>query len=641
MEEIVYKLLTRTASGEEITTFLGQFSHIDNRSGDLMTLHETIVYLARYAAIKQIIHNLDTSSRSISEKVYRLLNDYEDVDCQHGNRKKFGPTRRDRNQQAGYYVNCGKDCACATESRVYALRNRVNLPEEYKSKTSLKRRKTIQERYGVDSYLSLPDARAAYDRKYPKGSPERSEHYSKIKQTNEERYGGMGLGSPVLREKIKETNLERYGVAYPSMNSSVSMRISHSLKLVGQETYRVRTETFIQRYGVGNPSQMVGHWDKVKSTCRIRYGEDFYLLTDEFKSNAKETCRTRYGVDNISQQGIPVDTFQKLNDADYLNNAILNNSVVSLGKELGVSRGMVKKYLIKVGISIPKQSAYERAIMKYLDDQRLEYMSSTRSIIGGKELDFYLPDYKLAIEINGLYWHSEKFKHRDYHLEKYKRCSDLGIRLLMINEDEWLRNQDVILGKITNMLGRSARGCGARKLKLGIISSSGANQFFSQYHIQGRTGSIVHAVAAYDNDELVGVMAFNKQRGTGEIELIRFCSNGKTYAGMFSKLFRYSIETFGFENVISFADLRYSEGAVYEKNGFVLENVIGPDYRYILGNKTFHKSSFTKKNIQKKFGLDIVGKTERELMTDLGIWRIYDCGKKKYRWRRKVVDSPV
>ena len=128
------------------------------------------------------------------------------------------------------------------------------------------------------------------------------------------------------------------------------------------------------------------------------------------------------------------------------------------------------------------------------------------------------------------------------------------------------------------------------------------------------------------------MMAFNKQRGTGEIELIRFCSDGRTYAGMFSRLFRYSINQFGFTSVISFADLRYSDGGVYRRNGFVLENVIKPDYRYIVGDKTFHKSSFTKSRIAERYGVDIAGRTEREVMRELGILRMYDCGKMKFRW---------
>jgi hypothetical protein len=82
---------------------------------------------------------------------------------------------------------------------------------------------------------------------------------------------------------------------------------------------------------------------------------------------------------------------------------------------------------------------------------------------------------------------------------------------------------------------------------------------------------------------------------------------------------------------LSFADLRYSDGGVYEKNGFVNIAMVPVDYKYIVNGKTVHKSSFTKDKIRRKFGE--TGGTEREMMARLGFLRIYDCGKIKYEWK--------
>ena len=41
-----------------------------------------------------------------------------------------------------------------------------------------------------------------------------------------------------------------------------------------------------------------------------------------------------------------------------------------------------------------------------------------------KELDIYLPNLNIAIEYNGLYWHGEKNKDKNYHLEKYNLCQE-------------------------------------------------------------------------------------------------------------------------------------------------------------------------------------------------------------------------
>lgn len=57
------------------------------------------------------------------------------------------------------------------------------------------------------------------------------------------------------------------------------------------------------------------------------------------------------------------------------------------------------------------------------------------------ELDIVLPDANLAIEYNGLYWHSSLRKPNDYHLMKSLLCREKGIRLIHIYEFEDLDKQ--------------------------------------------------------------------------------------------------------------------------------------------------------------------------------------------------------
>ena len=143
-------------------------------------------------------------------------------------------------------------------------------------------------------------------------------------------------------------------------------------------------------------------------------------------------------------------------------------------------------------------------------------------------------------------------------------------------------------------------------------------------------------MGAFYNDAMVGAMAFNNQRNTQKVELIRFCSDGKVRAGMFSRMFKNACDEYNLNRVISYADLRYSQGLVYANNGFDLVDEIPPDYRYIDGRRTWHKSSFTKSRIAKKFGIDMTTMTEKQAMEQLNIPRIYDCGKLKFEWTRKT-----
>ena len=65
---------------------------------------------------------------------------------------------------------------------------------------------------------------------------------------------------------------------------------------------------------------------------------------------------------------------------------------------------------------------------------------NNRSILGGLELDMYIPSCKVAIEYNGLRWHSEQFKpDKNYHLNKLLKCQEKGIKLIQIFEDEYLK----------------------------------------------------------------------------------------------------------------------------------------------------------------------------------------------------------
>ena len=247
-----------------------------------------------------------------------------------------------------------------------------------------------------------------------------------------------------------------------------------------------------------------------------------------------------------------------------------------------------------------------------------------------EELDFFIPSHNLAIMFNKLYPTSVVISDRLHNRHKYEVCQESGIRLLMISEDEWEDRGAVIKSRISNILGKSKKGPGARKLRIAKLHNGEANRFFERHHVQGKTGSIIYAVGAWDSENLVGAMAFNQQRNTQDIELVRFATNGLTYAGMFSRLLKTSLNDNQYSEILSFADLRYSEGNVYEKNGFTLVGKIPPDYRYVYGGRTWHKSSFTKKKINEKFGLDMSQMTERQAMESLNIPRIYDCGKLKY-----------
>lgn len=279
------------------------------------------------------------------------------------------------------------------------------------------------------------------------------------------------------------------------------------------------------------------------------------------------------------------------------------------------------------------------SIQSKAEDELINFISITniiknsRNIIRPKELDIFLPDYNLAIEYCGLYWHTEKFKKdKYYHKNKMDACNKKGIQLLTIFEDEWIYTPNIVKNIIDHRLNRTNKSVGARQLYITEIDKKLANRFLDLHHLQGRKWGHSICIGAYHNDELVSVMTFSPDRNNQYIELSRFATNGNTYAGVASRLLAHYVKKYKPHEIVSFADLRWSNGNLYEQIGFKFDKMIKPDYRYVFQNQRVHKSRFTKSSIMKKFGIDIEGKTESQLMSELGIPKIWDCGKARYVW---------
>ena len=82
-----------------------------------------------------------------------------------------------------------------------------------------------------------------------------------------------------------------------------------------------------------------------------------------------------------------------------------------------------------------------------------EICRSVRGLIYPQEVDIYIPSKQVAIEFNGLYWHSEKAgKGKDYHYNKWLSCKNKGVRLITVWEDDWRYRRDAVTQYITDAL---------------------------------------------------------------------------------------------------------------------------------------------------------------------------------------------
>lgn len=285
------------------------------------------------------------------------------------------------------------------------------------------------------------------------------------------------------------------------------------------------------------------------------------------------------------------------------------------------------------------KSAAEYEIIEWLKSQGVTNIEHSWHGLNF-ELDIYLPDYQLAIEYNGVYWHSSAGKETDskattQHLFKTTQCEAAGITLLHILDLEWQdpAKQTIWKSAILHKLGKSSRKIYARKCQTIMVNAATAKTFFAANHLQGHASSLIN-IGLVHNGELVAVGSFARARFSKEeraYEIIRFASlTGTSVVGGFQKIIAEFERTHS-GVLISYANRRWSKGNVYAKSGFTLESVSGPCYYYTDCKTMWHRSVFQKHKLKGQLANFDPALTEVENMYAHKYRRIWDCGHMKFR----------
>jgi hypothetical protein len=268
-----------------------------------------------------------------------------------------------------------------------------------------------------------------------------------------------------------------------------------------------------------------------------------------------------------------------------------------------------------------------------------EILTNNRKVIKGFEMDIYIPGKKIAIEYNGIYWHSEaRGKGQTYHYDKWLACKDKGIQLIQIWEDEWNRNPEQIKRMLAHKLGISnERKVFARKTTVVELDKAQAEPFLSENHVQGyASGSYYLGLKDKTTDELVSVLVLKKEGGSeGKVlNIIRYATSANVVGG-FTKLLSYATKTYQPDSYLTFSDHCVSDGGLYANHGFIADKELPSDYMYVVGNVRKHKFGYRLKRFKDDPALLWEeGLTERKLADLNGLKRIWDAG--KTRWVLRV-----
>ena len=464
----------------------------------------------------------------------------------------------------------------------------------------------------------------------------------KIKQTCMEHYGSEHhMSSDAVKSKIRTTCLEKYGVDNPSkledLKEIKSKKMKDNFQDSGNEILAKRKHTNLVRHG----NETFTNRNKAIFTNLERYGVENPATLDQFIQKQKDTFATKYG-GHPNSLHISKETKQKLNDRNWLYDN-RNRTLTDIASELNITYYTVSYYYEQHDIEKPfssySVSSTETEIYNYVNSL-ISAEQSNRTILAGKEIDIYVPSMKLGFEIDGLYWHGEKFKDKNYHIDKTRLANDNNVNLIHITDYEWNTNRILVESRIKSILQLNER-IFARKCKVSMVLADTAKMFYNNNHIQKWCVSSVNIGLTFDNT-LVAVMSFSKSRfdKTYQWELTRYCSvTGHNVVGGASKLLAHFVREYRPGSIISYCDLRWNAGNVYTAIGFTYKRTNGPNYWYVKCGSTFeNRINYQKHKLENLLEHFDPNQTEYENMINNRYDRYWDCGNDVWVWENNTFD---
>ena len=205
-----------------------------------------------------------------------------------------------------------------------------------------------------------------------------------------------------------------------------------------------------------------------------------------------------------------------------------------------------------------------------------------------------------------------------------------------IYEDRWYRENVIIRTRIAAHLHRYEKAM-ARKCTVERITKPQADDFLNRYHSYGSSQCKYCYGIFSPEGRLIAVSTFSGarrwQKPVGTIssyEWIRYASlPGTRIAGGMGKSLSAFIEEVNPDDIMSYADLEWSDGKTYETLGFRPESVT-PSQSFIVREN--------KREPLKRLSDEIVKKAIEE---DPDAYIICNLGSAKFRLKRKVWQSPL
>lgn len=263
-------------------------------------------------------------------------------------------------------------------------------------------------------------------------------------------------------------------------------------------------------------------------------------------------------------------------------------------------------------------SGEETEIEDFIQSLNLKYTHNERHVID-KELDFYFPSKRIAIEFNGCWYHSNNFKDPNYHAAKWKKCNDKGIQLITIWEDDWIEKQDIVISIIKSKFRIYDHSVKAKQCEIQKVENSTVKNFMNENHLKGYA-PYKWCYGLFHEDELVMMMCIGEiPHKMNECNIVRVCCKiGWNVKGGVSKILDHFLEEHPkIKTIKGYADKAISQGNMYNALGF---KCVGEelDWSWLHNGKRINRYNKIKKQAK-----------------EMNLYKCYGCGMMKFELKRE------
>jgi hypothetical protein len=277
----------------------------------------------------------------------------------------------------------------------------------------------------------------------------------------------------------------------------------------------------------------------------------------------------------------------------------------------------------KCFVCCPKETTGHLEIVEFIRSLGHDVISNDRNIIQPLELDIVVPSHKLSIEFNGLYWHSEIHRGKNYHVSKTQAAESAGYRLMHVFEDDWRDRRDIIESMIKHRLDHPQKRVGARSCEIVRISSPERVKFFKLSHIDG-DAKAASAWGLVHDGELLACLSVRRpghKKWAKRWEVARFAVRPNiSVPGALSRLSAAALKeahSKGLDGLVSYVDTRYGDGHGYLSSGYTLHSRTGPTFWWTDFNDRFNRFNYRADPTR--------GMSEAQVAEKAGVYKLWGC----------------